>query len=43
MMPLVRECRTDEKGDAMVILNLVLKKYMGLTILQSISAIRRRL
>lgn len=43
MMPLVREYRTNKKDDVMVILNLVLKKYMGLTILQSISAIRKRL
>lgn len=43
MMSLVRKYRTNEKGDSMVILNLVLKKYMGLTILQSISAIQRRL
>ena len=43
MMPLVRKSRANKKDDAMVILNLVLKKYMGLTILQSISAIRKRL
>lgn len=43
MTLLVREYRTNKKDDVMVILNLVLKKYMGLTILQSISAIRKRL